>query len=83
MDPYSFFGHHIDATTLGGKAVALLLSVALSGLVGLERQWRGQPAGLRTHILVGVGSTLITLTSIEFQREFDRCPITCWIRCAL
>ena len=66
MDPNSFFGHHIDAVTLGGKAVALLLSVLLSGLVGLERQWRGQPAGLRTHILVGVGSTLITLTSVEF-----------------
>lgn len=66
MDPNRFFGHHIDPLLLGGKAVALLLSVLLSGLIGLERQFRGQPAGLRTHVLVGVGSTLITLTSIEF-----------------
>ncbi len=66
MDPNRFFGHHIDSLSLGGKAAALLLSMFLCGLVGLERQLRGQPAGLRTHILVGIGSTLITLTSIEF-----------------
>ena len=66
MDPNLFFGHHIDPLSLGGKAVALLLSVLLSGIVGFERQWRGQAAGLRTHVLVGVGSTLITLSSIEF-----------------
>ncbi len=66
MDPNRFFGHHIDALTLGGKAAALVLTVVLSGLVGLERQWRGQPAGLRTHILVGLGTTVITLTSIEY-----------------
>ncbi len=66
MDPNRFFGHHIDSLSLGGKAVALLLSMILTGLVGLERQLRGQPAGLRTHVLVGIGSTLITITSIEF-----------------
>lgn len=66
MDPNRFFGVHIDSLTLGGKATALLLSVLLSGLVGFERQWRGQPAGLRTHILVAIGSTLITITSVEF-----------------
>ena len=66
MDPNRFFGHHIDALSLGGKAVALLLALVLSGMIGLERQLRGQPAGLRTHILVGVGSALLSLTSVEF-----------------
>ncbi len=42
----------------------LLLSAILSGLVGLEREIHGRAAGLRTHILVGVGSTLFMLTSI-------------------
>jgi putative Mg2+ transporter-C (MgtC) family protein len=41
------------------------LAVLLSGLIGLERQWRGNPAGLRTHILVCVGSTILTMTSVE------------------
>ncbi|NLE67006.1 MAG: MgtC/SapB family protein, partial [Lentisphaerae bacterium] len=39
----------------------LLLAAGLAGAVGLEREARGRAAGLRTHILVGLGSTLITL----------------------
>jgi putative Mg2+ transporter-C (MgtC) family protein len=35
----------------------------LCGAVGLERETRGQAAGLRTHILVGLGATLFTLVS--------------------
>jgi putative Mg2+ transporter-C (MgtC) family protein len=65
VDSDLFFGHHIDPLSLGGKSVALLLAVLLSGLIGLERQWHGNPAGLRTHILVCVGSTILTMTSVE------------------
>lgn len=43
----------------------LLLAVVLGGLIGLERELHGHPAGLRTHILVCVGSTLITLVSVS------------------
>jgi putative Mg2+ transporter-C (MgtC) family protein len=43
----------------------LLIAVILSGLVGLERETHGRAAGLRTHILVCLGSTLITLTSMH------------------
>jgi len=42
----------------------LVLSVFLCGLIGLERQIHRRTAGLRTHILVGMGSCLIMLTSI-------------------
>lgn len=42
----------------------LLSSLLLTGIIGLERTTREQRGGLRTHILVGLGSTLITLTSI-------------------
>lgn len=65
MDTDLFFGHHLDPLSLGGKGVVLLLAVLLSGLIGLERQWHGNPAGLRTHILVCVGSTILTMTSVE------------------
>ncbi|MFP4472748.1 MAG: MgtC/SapB family protein [Candidatus Omnitrophota bacterium] len=41
----------------------LLLSIALSGLIGIEREYRHKEAGLRTHILVCVSSTLVVLTS--------------------
>ena len=44
--------------------IALVLSVVLGGLVGIERELRGRSAGLRTHLLVGVGSCLIMIISI-------------------
>jgi putative Mg2+ transporter-C (MgtC) family protein len=44
--------------------IRLLLAVILSGLIGLERQIHRRTAGLRTHILVGLGSCLIMLTSL-------------------
>jgi len=65
MDPNHFFGYPIDLSSLQGKGLALLLSVMIGGLIGFERQWNGNAAGLRTHILVCVGSTVITLTSVE------------------
>ncbi len=43
----------------------LLVAAVLSGLIGFERERRGRAAGLRTHILVGVGSTLIMLTGMH------------------
>ncbi len=42
----------------------LTLSLVLSGLIGLERQIHRRTAGLRTHILVCIGSCLIMLTSV-------------------
>lgn len=39
------------------------LVVILSGIIGAERYLRHKGAGLRTHILIGVGSTLLVLTS--------------------
>lgn len=43
---------------------AILLAVFLCGLVGYEREKRGRSAGLRTHLLVGVGSAVIMIISI-------------------
>ena len=44
--------------------IRLVLSLVLSGLIGLERQMHRRTAGLRTHILVSLGSCLIMLTSL-------------------
>ena len=40
------------------------LSLILGGFIGLERQIHRRSAGLRTHILVSLGSCLIMLTSL-------------------
>ncbi len=48
----------------------LLLSVLLSGLVGLEREAKGRAAGLRTHMLVCVGSCLMMLTGVYMAAHY-------------
>jgi putative Mg2+ transporter-C (MgtC) family protein len=41
----------------------LALALALTSLIGLEREWRHKPTGLRTHTLVGVGAALFVIIS--------------------
>ena len=41
----------------------LAIAAALGGVVGLERELREREAGLRTHLLVSVGSALFTIVS--------------------
>jgi putative Mg2+ transporter-C (MgtC) family protein len=42
----------------------LLISLLMGGLIGLERAWHGRPAGLRTHSLVCVSSSLLMLLTV-------------------
>ncbi|MBD3361416.1 MgtC/SapB family protein [Candidatus Woesearchaeota archaeon] len=46
--------------------VRVLISLALGAILGLEREFRDCPAGLRTHALVCLGATVFALTSISF-----------------
>lgn len=43
----------------------LILACVLCGLIGLEREYRQKAAGFRTHLLVGLGSTMFTLLSVH------------------
>ena len=55
------------ATALTLETLAsLLLAVALGAFVGIERERAHRPAGLRTHMLVSLGSCLFTVISIGF-----------------
>ena len=47
--------------------VQLVLAVILGGAVGLERELKGKPAGLRTTILITVGATLFTALSYRIS----------------
>lgn len=46
-------------------SLRLFLAALLGGLIGLERESLNKSAGLRTHILVCLGSCLIMITSVE------------------
>ncbi|WP_418592219.1 MgtC/SapB family protein [Ponticoccus sp. (in: a-proteobacteria)] len=43
----------------------IVAAILLGGIVGLEREWREKPAGLRTHILVSVAACLFVLLGRE------------------
>jgi putative Mg2+ transporter-C (MgtC) family protein len=65
--------HFLSAVpTLEWPHVLLRLSVAavLGGAIGMERELRERQAGLRTHLVVCVGSALFTLVSAYGFHEF-------------
>jgi len=57
----------IDTQTI---SIRLVLSMILGGLIGWERENRKQQAGLRTHVIICMGSTLLMLISIFIPQTF-------------
>ena len=55
----------IDVALQLDLAVRLLIAAALGAAVGAEREIHGHPAGIRTHMLVALGSALFTVMSIH------------------
>ena len=46
-------------------ALRLVVAAVLGATIGLEREYHDHPAGMRTHLLVSVGSATFTVLSIE------------------
>jgi len=63
-------GNVIPHLDLWEVALRLAVAAALTGAVGLERELRERAAGLRTHMLVGVGSALFTIISAYAWGDF-------------
>jgi putative Mg2+ transporter-C (MgtC) family protein len=53
-----------DAATTTVMVVRLLVAAILGGLLGLERESKGRAAGLKTHILVSIGSALFVMAPL-------------------
>ena len=45
------------------QLIKIVLAIGLGSLIGVEREYHGRPAGLRTHILVTLGATLLIIGS--------------------
>jgi putative Mg2+ transporter-C (MgtC) family protein len=61
---------------VGAGEILLRLGIAtlIGSTLGLNREMRGKPAGLRTHALVALGTALVTLTGFTlagYDGEFD------------
>jgi putative Mg2+ transporter-C (MgtC) family protein len=62
-DHISVFFQDATASVIGKSAVRLILAAALGGLVGLERQLKHRPAGLRTNMFICFGAAMFTVLS--------------------
>jgi putative Mg2+ transporter-C (MgtC) family protein len=66
----------LDIATQFDYAARLIIAAALGMLVGAEREIHGHPAGIRTHMLVALGSGLFTVLSIHgFGQEIPGASI--------
>ncbi len=55
------FIEYMRGFDLGASAIKMLLAMIVGGLIGIERGKQGRAAGMRTHILVCLGSALTAM----------------------
>ena len=67
----------MTAITSTEIVVRLVFAAAAGALVGIDREARGKPAGLRTHALVALGAALVTVCGIQYlQGSSDQGALT-------
>jgi putative Mg2+ transporter-C (MgtC) family protein len=57
------------ATPEAAIAFRLLLAAALGAVIGLEREYKARPAGLRTHMLTALAAAVFTVITFELLHE--------------
>ena len=68
QDALAEFQNPFSVVPVGAAMARLLTAVVLGGLIGIEREWRHKPAGLRTHILVCVAACLFVILGLEISQ---------------
>lgn len=54
-----------DAEQVTQLVVRLLVAAVMGGVLGLQRERQGKPAGIRTHMLVACSSALVVVVSLQ------------------
>lgn len=62
-------GHHTVMPPLEA-VLRVFMAVIVGALIGLDRELRNKPAGLRTHILISLAAALFTLITFELHQQF-------------
>ena len=71
MNTLAVFLPHISLEDLLSKTmVRLTLAAVLGGIIGLEREFKRKPAGLRTNMFICFGSAMFTILSTELAGAF-------------
>ena len=59
-----------EMSSAGISLLRLVVAAVLGGLIGLEREIKHRPAGLRTNLFICVGAAMFTLLSDKLAVEF-------------
>jgi len=74
----------LPSTLAGSHELAIILKLLLAalagGIIGLEREKHGRPAGLRTHLLVALGACLMMIVSESFPLKYGGADATSVLR---
>jgi putative Mg2+ transporter-C (MgtC) family protein len=71
MNILAVFFPHLTMEDLFSKTlVRLTLAALLGGIIGLERELKRKPAGLRTNIFICFGAAMFTILSSELAKDF-------------
>jgi putative Mg2+ transporter-C (MgtC) family protein len=71
MNTLTFILPHISLADLVSKTmVRLTLAAFLGGIIGLERELKRRPAGLRTNMFICFGSAMFTILSTELATQW-------------
>lgn len=62
-------GHHTVLPVLD-TVLRVFMAVIVGSLIGLDRELRNKPAGLRTHVLISLAAALFTLITFELHSQF-------------
>ena len=62
MNPWDWSVFWDDAARMSAAAL-------LGGVLGMEREWKGHWAGLRTHMMVAIGACLFIIASMAIAKD--------------
>jgi putative Mg2+ transporter-C (MgtC) family protein len=63
------FADVADVGQVTQLVVRILMAALLGGLLGLERELSGKPAGIRTHMLLALGSAVFILVPLQMGMD--------------
>jgi putative Mg2+ transporter-C (MgtC) family protein len=75
----SAFSQTLLADLLSRTILRLVLAAFLGGIIGLERELKHRPAGLRTNMFICFGAAMFTILSAELAEPGDRARIAAQI----
>lgn len=65
-----FTGTFFGVTPAWEVALRLMMAAAFAAVIGLDREKKDRPAGLRTHMLTAVAASVFTMLTLELASQF-------------